>query len=143
MLETQLSHEDQRSFVLAGKAIFTIVSRATQNRFTYRIKQSKDKQVFFVGLLNGPENTIHYSYIGFIRADSPDVFVHGGMKAYVGNSAPSVKAFDWFWRNVIWSNKGALVEMYHVGKCGRCGRALTVPESIKAGIGPECIKKSY
>ena len=26
----------------------------------------------------------------------------------------------------------------HMGKCGCCGRALTVPESLDRGIGPEC-----
>ena len=28
---------------------------------------------------------------------------------------------------------------WHEGRCGRCGRKLTVPESIEAGYGPECI----
>lgn len=26
----------------------------------------------------------------------------------------------------------------HAGRCGRCGRILTVPESIDLGLGPEC-----
>jgi hypothetical protein len=29
---------------------------------------------------------------------------------------------------------------HHEGKCGRCGRLLTVPSSIESGIGPECSK---
>jgi hypothetical protein len=33
-------------------------------------------------------------------------------------------------------------EVWHEGKCGKCGRALTVPSSILTGIGPEC-SKSY
>jgi len=24
-------------------------------------------------------------------------------------------------------------------RCGRCGRVLTVPESVESGFGPECI----
>lgn len=32
------------------------------------------------------------------------------------------------------------VEIWHEGKCGRCGRQLTVPESIESGFGPECVK---
>jgi hypothetical protein len=38
--------------------------------------------------------------------------------------------------------KGALPsgwEFRHEGRCGRCGRTLTVPESIDSGFGPECI----
>lgn len=30
------------------------------------------------------------------------------------------------------------LEVWHEGRCGRCGRALTVPESIASGIGPVC-----
>jgi predicted metal-dependent hydrolase len=30
--------------------------------------------------------------------------------------------------------------VHHEGKCGRCGRLLTVPSSIESGIGPECSK---
>ncbi|MGQ4872128.1 MAG: DUF6011 domain-containing protein, partial [Candidatus Thorarchaeota archaeon] len=28
------------------------------------------------------------------------------------------------------------VRIWHEGKCGRCGRRLTVPESIESGYGP-------
>ena len=30
------------------------------------------------------------------------------------------------------------VEVWHEGICGRCGRKLTVPESVERGLGPEC-----
>lgn len=30
------------------------------------------------------------------------------------------------------------MNFYHMGICGRCGRALTTPESITRGIGPVC-----
>lgn len=32
-------------------------------------------------------------------------------------------------------------EVWHEGRCGRCGRKLTVPESIETGIGPDCAKR--
>jgi hypothetical protein len=32
------------------------------------------------------------------------------------------------------------LEIWHEGSCLRCGRKLTVPESIESGYGPECIK---
>lgn len=31
-------------------------------------------------------------------------------------------------------------DWWHEGVCGRCGRRLTVPESIETGFGPECRK---
>jgi hypothetical protein len=33
------------------------------------------------------------------------------------------------------------LEIWHSGRCGRCSRRLTVPESIAAGIGPDCAGK--
>ena len=31
----------------------------------------------------------------------------------------------------------------HIGKCCKCGRPLTDPESIKLGVGPICAKLVY
>lgn len=30
------------------------------------------------------------------------------------------------------------LQIFHEGRCGRCGRVLTVPESVETGFGPEC-----
>ena len=89
------------------------------------------------GLLNGPDNTMSYSYIGYIRRD---VFNHGGAKARVQYNAPSVRAFAWAWQQLVSSNEiPSKLEIWHEGKCGRCARTLTVPESIESGFGPECM----
>jgi Family of unknown function (DUF6011) len=63
---------------------------------------------------------------------------HGGQKSRVGREAPSAKAFDWAWRALTKGTMPANLEVWHEGRCGRCGRKLTVPESIARGIGPEC-----
>jgi hypothetical protein len=41
--------------------------------------------------------------------------------------------------NKLKTNKTTEFEVWHEGKCGKCGRALT-PSSILTGIGPECSK---
>jgi hypothetical protein len=46
----------------------------------------------------------------------------------------------------LWANQGEEIakagfDVHHEGKCGRCGRKLTVPESVKSGFGPECAGK--
>ena len=53
--------------------------------------------------------------------------------------APSVKALHWALPK-IWAKAPMppAFEIRHEGKCGRCGRALTVPESVDTGFGPEC-----
>ncbi len=58
------------------------------------------------------------------------------------DSAPSTRAFRWFVENLL--ARGAVsekVEFWHEGKCARCGRKLTTPESIQRGLGPECAEK--
>jgi hypothetical protein len=132
------SATDVRDFLLAGKSTVTLRSTKTQKRFTYRVRKSEDGRVWFVALLNGPDNESSYGYIGIIRAGK--TFEHG-RKSKVAADAPSVKAFAWFFANLAAGERlGDGVEVWHEGKCGRCGRKLTVPESIAHGIGPECIK---
>lgn len=130
-----------RAFVRGGEAKVTLVSKKTGTRFTYRIAKSNDGLCHFVSLLVGPDNGKDYRYIGRI---SRDIFWAGRKEPREGDisaNAPSVKGFKWFWENLA---KGDLpadqVEVWHEGQCGRCGRALTVPESIASGFGPECIK---
>jgi hypothetical protein len=131
-------------FMRAGNATVTLRSVATGTRFTYRLRASEDGRVTFVALMNGADNESNYVYMGFIKntmVAGPGIYYHGGRKAKVAIDAPSAKAFDWAWRQL---NKGNLpadkLEIFHEGRCGRCGRKLTVPESIVSGFGPECIQ---
>ena len=133
------SIDNPAQFALAGNARFTLVSKKTSTRFTFKVRASEDNAtMFFVSVLTGPDNWSNYSYLGFIRRG---VYFHGGQKAKVGADAPSAKAFDWFWRHAANSGVPDTVEVFHAGSCGKCGRVLTVPESIKSGFGPECIGK--
>lgn len=119
-------------------AVFTLVSKVTGTRFTFRIRCPKDANgsgIRFVDVLTGPENTSDFSWLGMITAQRG--FVHG-RKSRISPEAPSAKAFAWFWRNV----GSESVEMWHTGRCGRCGRELTVPESVATGIGPVCASRA-
>ena len=126
---------DAKKFVLAGKAIFTIRSKKTGTRFTYKVSKGKDN-LWFVGLLSGPDNNADYQYIGIITSDKKFIRTK---RSKVGYEAPSFKAFSWFFSHL--SNFEKQADIYHEGRCGRCGRRLTVPESIESGFGPECINK--
>lgn len=134
------SIESAREFALAGNAILTISSLKTGNRFTYRVRQATDKEtkapiadMYFVSLLNGPDNENDYCYLGMVR--NGRFTLTKASKG--GETAPSVVAFKFFMSTPILHPQ---MEIRHEGFCGRCGRKLTVPESIDAGIGPECIK---
>lgn len=132
-------------FVLAGNAYFTLRSAVTGTRFTYRVamprKAREDAKLgfrpwYYVSLLNGPDNTRNYTWIGTITANGKFQLRNPG------KDAPSLRAFTWFLRYVEESsNRNQLpvtLEFWHEGRCGRCGRLLTVPSSIVRGIGPEC-----
>lgn len=120
-------------FALAGNAVFTIVSLKTQARYTYRVRRAKDgKDIWFVSLLTGQNNESDYTYLGVIRNGAFSLTAKSGMKA---DSLP-VAAFAWFFRI---AGQSAAVEMWHAGRCGRCGHLLTTPESIAAGFGPVCM----
>jgi hypothetical protein len=127
---------DAKAFALAGNAIITLQSLRTGAHFTYKVRAAKNDQGYYVSLLSGPDNESDYSYLGMIRGG-----IFGLTKASrVSLNTPSVRAFEWFW-NMVRDGIATELVVRHEGRCGRCGRTLTVPESIDRGIGPECAGK--
>lgn len=125
-----------RDFALAGKARLTLVSKKTNTRFTYKVKKAKqDPPRWFVSYLRGSSNENDYTYIGHF-ADTMNFAI--GRNVQVSNSAAVMVAFRWFLHNLRSDHVPDTLEVWHEGRCGRCGRLLTVPSSIERGIGPEC-----
>ena len=127
--------ENARKFITAGKAIFTIRNGKTGNRFTYRVKKCKDKDIWFVSVLTGTDNEHSYTYMGSIF----NTTFRSTAKSKITADAISYKAFSYTWSMLLENKLPNCIEIWHEGRCGRCGRVLTVPESIKSGFGPECI----
>lgn len=137
-----MERDGQRDFVLAGRAVFTIENTESGNRFTYKVKKKEGPQgiLHFVTVLTGPDNSSDYTYIGTIFGGKEFRITKGSA---VTENAPSFKAFKWLW-GMLNNGKEGLpekVKFYHEGRCCRCGRVLTVPESIERGLGPECASK--
>jgi hypothetical protein len=126
-------------FALAGNATFTIVSLKTGTRFTFKVR-AKDERMSFVSLLTGSDNENDFSYLGTIFSDSR-TFRHG-RKSRITEDAPSSRAFAWFWSKLLGGALPETMEFHHAGRCGRCGRKLTVPESVETGLGPECATRA-
>lgn len=124
-------------FILAGNAYITLRSEKTQTRYTFRIAASKDNQLHFVSYLNGPSNTDDYVYLGMIRGDVFSLT----RKSSATPETVVYRAFQYMWQRLVKGEFAANLEIWHEGRCGRCGRMLTVPESIANGIGPECARK--
>lgn len=144
MTQGKLAADAALPYMLAGKATVTVANTATGNRFTYRIARCTDKPgkpapaepLYFVSLLTGSDNEGDYRYLGIIRGTAAFALT---AKSCAGPDALSVKAFAYVHgRLTVGQPLAATVEVWHEGRCGRCGRLLTVPESIERGIGPEC-----
>jgi hypothetical protein len=139
--QTETGHavSNPSAFVTGGKAFFTLRSTKSGTRFTYKVTASEKGGSFFVSLLTGPDNWSNYAYIGFIGKDRSFRLT---AKSNASADAPSVKAFDWTWTRLAAGKSIDGVEVWHEGKCARCGRKLTVPESIETGFGPDCAAKA-
>ena len=121
--------------VLGGRAHFSIVSKKTNTHFTYRVVKSPkypwlyaiwakvDKKYMYVGTWNG-------RHTKFFRTAKS---IHSSWRRY--------QAFLWVLKYIVNKEMPPMVFIYRDERCRACGRRLTNPESIKLGIGPECIKR--
>ena len=127
-------------FFELGKAIFTVANPSNEH-YTYKIRKKifDDKRTcWFIYLLTGPQNTNDYTYLGVYVPSIHGVRLTAKSK-YTEDSKP-VKVLKWALTRVANNNLPVGYKIQHEGRCGRCGRTLTTPESISRGIGPECIK---
>lgn len=140
------------NFIKAGNAYFTARS-VTGTRYTFRVSLPKKdpketckwchhapctcEPAWFVSYLSGPENSSDYTYLGMIRGGK---FSTTKASNRLINSQV-YKAFRWVWEHLANGQMPPKTELWHEGRCGRCGHLLTVPESIESGIGPVCESK--
>jgi hypothetical protein len=139
-------------YMQGGHAVLTMVSKKSGMRFTYRIRAPKTgnpgtaPSALFVDVLTGPTNTEDYTFIGTLFAageHGPFVRFRHSKKSPISDQAPSVSAFTWL-TAALGRDSEVLrqAEIWTSGKCSRCSRRLTDPESIAVGMGPECREKA-
>ena len=134
-----------RSFITAGNALFTIVSKGTGARKTFLLEQAPlkpgyEKPGYLAKILAGPDNTRDYRYVGFVYHGRD-----GRLRIKPGRSnGDAAVALDWFLGFVSTGTMDRfekIAEFWHAGRCGRCGRLLTTPESVASGLGPVCAER--
>jgi hypothetical protein len=136
-------------FLTGGRAVFTVESSTGEWR-TFRVASPKDQKdrgeearLFFVSLLTGPDNIGDFTYLGVMARDPAGRWaLRLTAKSRLTPDSLPVRVFQWSLRVI--QGLAPLPEGYaihHEGRCCRCGRTLTVPESITSGIGPECAAK--
>ncbi len=111
---------------------FTVVFGDDQPHLTLKIyRPQAPGSPLIIGYLYGPCNESNYRWFGNIDGDLLNVWsvdtdsrVVEGVRVLAGNPLKAMKAYG-----------------IASGRCGKCGRKLTVPESILSGIGPTCLGK--
>ena len=125
-----------KDYLLGGRGILTVRSVRTGNHYTFKVgkpARADGPQILFVSVLVGRET---YRYVGHLGV--------AGMEFVASRNAPActATAAAAFAFLIACLRKGALhadMEVSHEGRCGCCGRRITTPSSLAAGIGPECM----
>ncbi len=129
-----IKHDIALDFILGGKSFVTFLNKKTDNRFTFKVVKHKKDDIYFVNVLTGPDI---YTFIGTIRENR---YNHSIKKSNISIDSQSVKVFNYILSKLQSNNLPDFIEIYHDGRCGKCGKRLTVPTSIESGFGPDCIK---
>lgn len=117
----------------------TIVNDATEKRVTVRFRRPKGfSSKVLVDVMTGSDNEVSFQFIGSVPMNGDLVY-----SPSLAAKAPAEKAE--FAKTVLNWTFGAVqrgdlktVRVLHEAVCARCGRKLTVPESIDSFMGPEC-----
>lgn len=142
MHSKKISQDQSLEFILGGNALFTLLSVTTGTRFTYKVLiDSRNNNILRVSMLCGSDNTKDFKMIGQINIDPNSGQPEFKSLSVHTRDIPASIAFSHVFLNLIIQYPMPSLEIWHSGRCCRCGRLLTVPESIDRGIGPECISK--
>lgn len=146
--------ESIAAYVLAGRSVFTLVSRSTGQHRTYRVKLKKyadpQRGPYFVSSRDEADAHLDekakWHFLGTFwlldrqGREQPTFAV--SPKSDVPKESQTMRGIVWFLAHLFTdTHKLGQVQFMHEGRCGRCGRELTDPESIQSGLGPECRRK--
>jgi len=140
MIRSNVNISKLSQFFFAGRSTLTFRNNEKGTHTTVRVKQLKDRKtplpIFYVFVSLVGDSEYGFRFGGTIFKDS--LHLKLGRDVEVGGQLHKVMEFL----------MGALanpeplkkrVALLHEGKCCRCSRQLTHPESINTGFGPECL----
>jgi hypothetical protein len=123
--------------------IITMRNPTTDGHRTIKIYTQPEDAEFAPGmrilsLLTGPDNTSDYQDFGFVIVRDNEVRAVPWRR--YRDSGPWRKYCAMIQFPVFHMQRHG-VEYRFEGRCRRCNRPLTTPESIDSGIGPVCVRK--
>lgn len=133
--------------IQARRNTVTFHSVASGARFTFQIQPSDKKQAkekgakdlrFWVKFLCGQDNENDYRYLGQIL-NGRFSLTKKSLDSGLSEKTPAYIAFKTSFDALVAGRMPGWLEVIPSGRCARCGRKITVPDSVKDGFGPECI----
>lgn len=135
-------------FVMAGRAKFTLESLKSGKHLTFTVIQQTVKKLvdgvrktirlpfWRVSVMTGVCNDGNFEYLGSISGTDRSFMVSN--KGRFTKIDPPALAFSYMFGFAKRETAAPSLRVWHHGECGCCARILTVPESVRAGLGPIC-----
>lgn len=145
-----------KEFFAAGRAIFTVAVPSefqakhsdVKPHYTFKVEYAEANgqwpETWFVKLLVGADNSNDYKTFGMLNPKTGQMRLtrKGGMTDKSWPVRIVRRVFANIYSETPEKIEAAGFDVHHEGRCGRCGRRLTVPSSIETGLGPVCFAKS-
>lgn len=134
IVATTRTFDHSKQYVADG--YYTVVGPKGGHR-TLRITTIDDngtKQ--WLAYLSGADNVGDYKSVGFVNGNEVSLF-----SKYTGQYADIMAAARFLVKNVDKLDECGRQYAIRSGKCYRCNRLLTTPESVARGLGPICASK--
>ena len=112
---------------------------------TLRVVQPETGQLAgkrILQFLAGPDNETNFAGLGFV-SDSGQVSVWGRFKSAAALPNSKISRYLEAYQIARKGDQGKYTEAYATisGRCSHCHRKLTVPASLRRGLGPDCAEK--
>jgi len=138
MSNYSISAENLKHFINnEGKKLngapFTIRSKKSGKDYTFKISQVPFKDNNYIHIKVETEY-LNFKYMGWYRDGK---IINKKLEV----DTPASQAVSWFLRQMFSNNFDNLnqsVDIFHLGKCLKCGKTLTDSNSIEVGFGPVC-----
>jgi hypothetical protein len=138
MSNYSISAENLKHFINnEGKKLngapFTIRSKKSGKDYTFKISQVPFKDNNYLHIKVETEY-LNFKYMGWYRDGK---IINKKLEV----NTPASQAVSWFLRQMFSNNFDNLnqsLDIFHLGKCLKCGKTLTDSNSIEIGFGPVC-----
>ena len=124
------------SFIIGGKAEFTIKNVTSGKKFKYKVKKSKYDNVFYISVKRGND----YEYAGSLNIKKG--VYSKGKNGIIDSNHPAIKGLLYALRKGDNPLPRPMIMLHH-GKCACCSKKLDDELSVSRGFGPICYERIF